>query len=405
MDTVDSRLALFSEMVLCSHDIHFWTYDANMQLLYSNCPDEMVYNAFFVLNKNHDYILEHKDEYDEPLILSNTIGLVWIAGFEKKDGILQRVHVLGPVFVDDISMSRLEAELQKANLSIALKHDFMAKLNTLPVIAITRILEYGLMMHYCITLQKIKTSDLNYRSGERTTKADAESVKDKHGTWAAERTILQLVRDGNLDYNAAMERLATVGMMGQMSKGDPIRLVKNGVIVFTALCSRASVEGGLSPEIAYILCDRYMQNTEACTTLGELSEVNRLMLEDYINRVHNCKAAASISRPIRECCDYIRLHVQERFSINEFAAKAGYSEYYLTKKFKKEVGCTISHFIKRVKIDHAKILLTSTAQTIQDISEQLGFCSQSYFAETFRKFAGVTPCEYREHPALAVQAG
>jgi AraC-like DNA-binding protein len=35
------------------------------------------------------------------------------------------------------------------------------------------------------------------------------------------------------------------------------------------------------------------------------------------------------------------------------------------------------------------------AEHVQVISEMLGYCSQSYFAEMFRKVAGMTPNEYR----------
>ena len=44
---LENRLALFREMVLCCHTLYFWTYDLELNLLDSNCPDvEMVQNIF-----------------------------------------------------------------------------------------------------------------------------------------------------------------------------------------------------------------------------------------------------------------------------------------------------------------------------------------------------------------------
>ena len=47
------------------------------------------------------------------------------------------------------------------------------------------------------------------------------------------------------------------------------------------------------------------------------------------------------------------------------------------------------------KIERAKILLRAGKQSIQEIAEQLGIQSQSYFGQQFKKVTGMTPGEYR----------
>lgn len=59
------------------------------------------------------------------------------------------------------------------------------------------------------------------------------------------------------------------------------------------------------------------------------------------------------------------------------------------------MGISVKDYIKKIKVERAKIILRSETISIQEISEALSFGTQSYFAETFHKFTGMTPGEYR----------
>ena len=77
------------------------------------------------------------------------------------------------------------------------------------------------------------------------------------------------------------------------------------------------------------------------------------------------------------------------------AKKMGYSENYLTKKFKNEMGISLTQYITNLKIQKAKDLLVSGSESIQDICSQLGFGSQSYFGMVFHRETGMSPGAYR----------
>lgn len=397
MEHIERNLELFREMITCSYDLYFWTYDNEMQLIYSNCPNAAVYNTIFILPDNCEYLQSYANEKGTPLLLTNTMGMFWITDFEIIEGARHRFHVLGPLFIDDVSVKSVENELHKLNLSLSLKKEFMELLELLPVIPFTRIYEYGLMLHYCLTGEKLTRSDINFQKSDTSfAPASIKPSADRHGTWAAEQAIMQLVREGCLDYQAKMNRLVHIGTLGKLSDKDPIRHHKNIGIIGTALCTRAAMEGGLSPEIAYTLSDYYIQNIEASNSLSEIHELSQIMREDFIKRVHRCRNNGGISKQIQESCDYISLHLESPMTLEDIASRAGYNIDYFAKKFKKEVGCSVSTYINRIKVEHAKLLLRSTKQSIQDISESLGFCSQSYFSETFRKITGEAPSVYRQ---------
>ena len=73
----------------------------------------------------------------------------------------------------------------------------------------------------------------------------------------------------------------------------------------------------------------------------------------------------------------------------------GYTEYYLTRKFKREMGISLWEYVNRKKVEMAKILLLDNSLTIQDVGSSLNFCSRSYFSEVFQKYAGCSPSSYR----------
>lgn len=149
-------------------------------------------------------------------------------------------------------------------------------------------------------------------------------------------------------------------------------------------------------ETAYDLCDTYIRRTEETQDLGSLTLLNREMFHDFVVRVHRQKInARNISPQIAKACDYICLHLNEKVDIHFLAQYLGYSDYYFSNKFKQEVGMTVRDFVMEQKVEKAKSMLCNTTDSILEISVALGYGSQSYFGEVFRKFTGMTPVEYR----------
>lgn len=93
---------------------------------------------------------------------------------------------------------------------------------------------------------------------------------------------------------------------------------------------------------------------------------------------------------------YIELNVEEDFSISDLAARAGYTKYYLSRKFEEETGVSLNSYINIARVERAKLLLTITDDGIQEIADRLHFCSRSYFSEAFRKITGTSPAKYRK---------
>lgn len=102
-----------------------------------------------------------------------------------------------------------------------------------------------------------------------------------------------------------------------------------------------------------------------------------------------------VSPEIRQCCEYICDHLEQKLTLEELAQAAGYSKYYLTQKFSKETGMSIRAFVTAKRVMRAKYLLLHTGMPVEAISQRLNFSSRSHFAAAFRASEGVSPTEFR----------
>lgn len=401
---IETRLTLFRDMISCCHNLYLWSYDTGFHLISSNCPEQTAINDLLVSSHRGEAFDSMIAAQNTPVILNNEMSLTWVMTPHMEAGELVRLYVLGPFFMDDVSPNILEAQITGHGLSPSLLREFQCFLQKLPVISLNRVFEYAVMLHYCITEEKITISDLRYygdtvRNDLSQKNAPTENISsgaDAHGTYEGEQEMLRMVREGDLvNYRAHMNKMSVTGSLGKLSNGNPLRQMKNAVLVCITLFSRAAIEGGLTPELSFTLTDHYFQSVEACTSISDLAEISHIMQRDFIQRVHRCRIG-NLSKPIQTCCDYISLHLEDDLSLEQLAQLTGYSEYYLGKKFKGEIGQTPNEYIRSLRLQRAALLLRTTQDDIQDISARLQFCSQSYFADSFRKFFGSSPTEYRQ---------
>ena len=134
---------------------------------------------------------------------------------------------------------------------------------------------------------------------------------------------------------------------------------------------------------------------EDCRDSGELFALANAMYHDFIYRVHYARANPNYSHAIQKCCDYIEFSLERRIRTADLAALVGYTEYYLTERFKKETEKTITSYIRGKKIDRAKILFQTTELSIADIADALAFNTPNYFIQSFRKVTGIAPAQFR----------
>lgn len=93
---------------------------------------------------------------------------------------------------------------------------------------------------------------------------------------------------------------------------------------------------------------------------------------------------------------YIDENLQYNISLQELANISGYSYDHFRHLFKQKLGYTPYNYILAKKIEHAKLLLSSSSLKIANIATSCGFCNISQFSLSFRKYTGMSPTTYRK---------
>ena len=93
---------------------------------------------------------------------------------------------------------------------------------------------------------------------------------------------------------------------------------------------------------------------------------------------------------------YIDAHYAEECDIEVLAGASYISASRLYHLFSDELGTTPVKHRNSVRIMHALQDLKTTSLSLEDIAARNGFHSATYFRETFKKYSGMTPTEYRK---------
>lgn len=398
---INSRL--FSGMIYSGCKMWAWCFSMSRRnLFYTTCPDEQEFLLFFSMSGCQDYIFSPKVDTTKPLFLSDSLGMVWVADYIYQYGKPDLVIVIGPVFSSSSSVRGIEDSLKGMNFSIKVRNNMLQILQKVPVVSIVMMYQYAAMLHYALTDEPVASRDFQFQHPveEETESVSEHSAPAERVSMERERmieeTILQMIREGNLDYKQMInEKSHIIGPDDYQTKA-PQRDNKNIMLIFVALCSRAAMEGGLSPRTAKNMEIEYITMIEKAKTVTELINIKEKMMDEFVCRVHQCRTHPEVSKIVQECCDYIQRNLLKPLELSDIAGEMGYAEYYLSKKFYKEMGVRLLDYVSECRIELAKIWLLTTRKSIQEISDQMYFGSRSYFSRVFRKKVGMTPVAFRE---------
>ena len=81
--------------------------------------------------------------------------------------------------------------------------------------------------------------------------------------------------------------------------------------------------------------------------------------------------------------------------MDALAAAVGVHPSHLMRAFRQHHGCTVGEYVRRLRLEYACHLLSTTATSLTQTALDAGFAGQSHFNRAFKAFTGMTPSEFR----------
>lgn len=217
----------------------------------------------------------------------------------------------------------------------------------------------------------------------------------RHTSFDREIAFYESICSGNMELVRVFMKPLFCEGCGILSE-DHLRNLKYHMVVLATMIARYCINGGMSPEESYSMSDFYIMKTDKCRTEPDIRKVHSEMIEAYTNRMFHIKLNGIFSKQVVKAIDYIICNIHSRVTLNDTAEHLGISPAHLSRLFHNETGETFSGYVNRLKIEEASSLLLYTERSDIEISNMLGYSSQSYFIKIFRKYTGFTPKKYKK---------
>ena len=132
---------------------------------------------------------------------------------------------------------------------------------------------------------------------------------------------------------------------------------------------------------------------EVCQNLLEI------LVTNIVRQTQCTITSTSSARTNRECAfikRYIDHHFAEAITLDSLATMTHMNKYYMVHAFNKYIGYSPINYLIEKRIAESKRLLETTNLSIAEIATAVGFSSQSYFSQVFKKSTQSTPNGYRK---------
>lgn len=171
-------------------------------------------------------------------------------------------------------------------------------------------------------------------------------------------------------------------------------------VLFQGIMQNLSLR--FSPEEVEPVLQRIQQYMEAPSAKNDFQELSSIVC----SACELCATANENLRRadiVRKADEYIREnYAKSSMSISRVAEHLNLTASYASALYKRQTGQAMLDTINLTRIHHAKLLLTGSRMSLEQVAEQVGYYNSSSFIRAFKKYENITPGQYR---ALKGKAG
>ena len=191
-------IAMMQELLKCGTNIPLWHYDTDGHLLYTNA-EHLVLDKILGFIGGTKYMLEYAEKSRKPLMLGSDMGLLWCAAFGSEKDALKSIYLIGPVYNAEVSDIYMAESASRYHIDPAFRKQYVSMMKGIPVVPGLMFQQYGLMLHYCVTGEKLNRSDIQFQPRNKmitplSSKMEHPALNWAH-TYTAEQTLLRMLRE------------------------------------------------------------------------------------------------------------------------------------------------------------------------------------------------------------------
>ncbi len=137
---------------------------------------------------------------------------------------------------------------------------------------------------------------------------------------------------------------------------------------------------------------------EKLADLSILDYYNNLdeMISDLLGNFEEKSEIDETGTIIGDVIRELEQNVDKRLTLSYFANKYNYNSSYFSQLFKKICGCSFAEYFINLKMNKAKLLITSTDMSLTHIALEVGYDDYYHFSKMFKKYTGQSPTDYRD---------
>jgi len=135
------------------------------------------------------------------------------------------------------------------------------------------------------------------------------------------------------------------------------------------------------------------------------------VIEEFNEALHRLSVVASQAWQgtnvilLEATLQYLQANFHEQLPLPKVARKAGFSVPAFTRIFKQATGTTFVSYLRALRIEHAKKLVSTTPLSLEQVAHSCGFNSQHHLIRSFKKVTDMTPGAYRRQQRLLEEVG
>ena len=99
---------------------------------------------------------------------------------------------------------------------------------------------------------------------------------------------------------------------------------------------------------------------------------------------------------------WLNARIDQEWNMAELASYCNTSPRTLLRRFQKAVGLSPIQYTQQLRVERAKALLETTTLSLEDITGRCGYANVSTFSTVFKRWAQITPREYRGRFGLRI---